>query len=112
MGFTQWLTLRKRINKAGWWIPANVVGWLLMGLVNDKSTTNAFGIVPFALIPALTTGITLWLLLGLSKGGGLNEQAIVENNNTDTEDPHRNRPGLQRHAQAGFIGVPGSMIHP
>lgn len=29
LGFPQWLVLRRHVSKAGWWIPANAVGWAL-----------------------------------------------------------------------------------
>jgi hypothetical protein len=112
LGFTQWLTVRKRINEAGWWILANVVGWILLGFVNGRSTRGGLEITAFALIPGAVTGFALWLLLGQSKRGGLNEQAIIEKQNPDAKDTDLKSPGLQRHAQADLIGVPGSMIRP
>ncbi len=27
VGFSQWLLLRRQCRRAGWWVPANVVGW-------------------------------------------------------------------------------------
>ena len=79
MGFTQWLTLRKRINKAWWWILANVVGWILLGLANGRSIRGGLEIAAFALIPAVVTGFALWLLLSQSGDGKLDEQISVKN---------------------------------
>lgn len=28
LSFAQWLALRKRVERAGWWIPANMLAWL------------------------------------------------------------------------------------
>jgi len=112
IGSTQWLVLHRRIEKASLWILANIISWTLLRLVIGKSITNTLEIAALALIPAVVTGVALWLLMRLSKGGGLSEEAIVVNRNTDTKDPHRKSPGLQRQVQAGLIDVPGPMMRP
>jgi peptidoglycan/LPS O-acetylase OafA/YrhL len=28
LSFAQWLALRKKVARAGWWIPANMLAWL------------------------------------------------------------------------------------
>lgn len=35
-GIAQWLILRHRLNRAGWWIPANAVGWLAGALLVEQ----------------------------------------------------------------------------
>jgi hypothetical protein len=29
LSFAQWLVLRKRVPRAGWWVPANILAWLV-----------------------------------------------------------------------------------
>jgi hypothetical protein len=29
LSFAQWLVLRKKVKQAGWWIPANMLAWLV-----------------------------------------------------------------------------------
>jgi hypothetical protein len=31
MGTAQWLLLRRQIRKAGWWVPATIAGWAVVG---------------------------------------------------------------------------------
>lgn len=31
LGTAQWLLLRRQIRKAGWWVPATIVGWAVVG---------------------------------------------------------------------------------
>jgi peptidoglycan/LPS O-acetylase OafA/YrhL len=28
LSFAQWLAMRKKVKRAGWWIPANMLAWL------------------------------------------------------------------------------------
>jgi hypothetical protein len=85
IGLLQWFVLRKHVTRASWWIPANVIGWILsFGSVfvmtriftsgNASSTfmeitAMALQALALALIPAIVTSITLWLLLNPTKGG-------------------------------------------
>jgi hypothetical protein len=85
IGLLQWFVLRKHVTRASWWIPANVIGWILsFGAVfvmtriftsgNASSTfmeiaAMALQALALALIPAIVTSITLWLLLNPTKRG-------------------------------------------
>ncbi len=59
IGVVQWLLLRRRLPRAGWWVGANVVGWGLLGLITGDSL-NQLGLL---LLPALVTAVMLALLM-------------------------------------------------
>ena len=61
IGFGQWLVLRRRLPRAGWWIGANVLGWGLLGLMT-KDTRDLYWF-SFGLLPACVTAATLALLM-------------------------------------------------
>jgi hypothetical protein len=64
MGLAQWWVLRQRVRHAAWWIPASVLGWLVVGwgaeVLSNEMVIPAVGIL---LVPSIATSITLWLLL-------------------------------------------------
>jgi hypothetical protein len=57
LGIAQWLVLRKHISNAMWWIPANMVGWGLVGI------SGVLGVFTTLVYPAVITGLALYLLL-------------------------------------------------
>ncbi len=63
LSFMQWLILRRRVPHAIWWIPATIAGWLAVRLVTGEGTIGPLDIVPFTVLPAIVTGITLGLLI-------------------------------------------------
>jgi hypothetical protein len=77
LGFAQWLVLRRHIDRAGWWVPANVVAWGVGVTVaiaamspmeegDPAALLVALGVVAGALmglvVSALTGGAMVWLL--------------------------------------------------
>ena len=63
IGLAQWVLLRRRLARAGWWIAANVVGWGVLGLFTPGNTLNQYGLFLIGLLPACATAITLaWLM--------------------------------------------------
>jgi len=62
IGFGQWLLLRRRLPRAGWWIGANVVGWGLVGLITGD-TMGQFWLIALGLLPACVTAAMLALLM-------------------------------------------------
>jgi len=62
IGMSQWLLLRRRLPRAGWWIGANVVGWGLLGLITGDSL-GQFGLLAMGFLPACLTAVVLALLL-------------------------------------------------
>jgi hypothetical protein len=64
IGVGQWLLLRRRLPRAGWWIVGTAVGWGLIRL----ATRDSFGpvllqLVLLGLLPACVTAVTLaWLM--------------------------------------------------
>jgi hypothetical protein len=62
VGLGQWLLLRRRLPRAGWWIVANVVGWSLLFLINGKSI-GLFELLTIGLLPASVTAVAFtWLM--------------------------------------------------
>jgi hypothetical protein len=57
LGIAQWLVLRRHLPNAGWWIPANMIGWGVVGF------TASLGVFTVLVYPAVTTGVALYLLL-------------------------------------------------
>jgi hypothetical protein len=64
LGLAQWLVLRPCLRHAAWWIPANVLGWAVVGWgaesLSNQMVVPAVGVV---LVPGIATSIALWLLL-------------------------------------------------
>lgn len=66
IGLSQWVFLRRRIPKAGWWILASILGWGLavLGSLTEVRNGSAFAqILTFSLSPAVVAGIAWWYLL-------------------------------------------------
>ena len=66
IGLSQWVFLRRRIPKAGWWILANILGWSLavLGSLTEVRNGSAFAqILTFSLSPAIVAGFAWWYLL-------------------------------------------------
>ena len=61
IGSGQWLVLRRRLPRAGWWIGANVLGWALLGLMTKDIRDQYW--YSFGLLPACATAASLALLL-------------------------------------------------
>lgn len=62
LGTAQWLVLRSHIPNTVWWIPANMVGWGLVGVSGNLGVFSAL------VYPAVATGLALYLLLKPSNG--------------------------------------------
>ena len=62
VGVGQWLLLRRRLPKAGWWIVANIVGWGVLRLVIGN-TLDQFDIVALGVLPACATAVALAFLI-------------------------------------------------
>lgn len=63
IGVGQWLLLRQRLPRAGWWIGANVVGWSILALVTNGNSMGQFGLFALGLLPACATALVLALLI-------------------------------------------------
>jgi len=67
-GLAQWLVLRQRVSRAGWWVLASVLGWgavlLIAGMVVTRATRVLVQLLITGAAPALVTGLALWWLLG------------------------------------------------
>ncbi len=62
IGACQWLLLRRRLPRAGWWIIANIVGWGLLALI-IAVPFGMFGFIALGTLPAAVTAVTLALLM-------------------------------------------------
>ena len=63
IGISQWLLLRRRLARAGWWIAANLAGWGLVGLITPGNSLGQFGLFTLGLLPACATAAMLALLM-------------------------------------------------
>jgi hypothetical protein len=63
IGVAQWLLLRQRLPRAGWWIAANLAGWGLVALITTGNTIGSYGLLILGLFPACVTAGMLALLL-------------------------------------------------
>lgn len=62
IGVGQWLLLRRRLPRAGWWIGANVVGWVLLSLITGD-TLHQFDLLAVGFLPTCVTAVMLGLLM-------------------------------------------------
>jgi hypothetical protein len=62
IGVGQWLLLRRRLPRAGWWIGANVLGWVLLGLITGD-TLHQFDLLALGFLPTCVTAAMLALLM-------------------------------------------------
>jgi hypothetical protein len=66
IGLAQWLVLRKRVPRAGWWILASVVGWALVQPITGAVFDSLLEFLAIGAVPAGVTGLVMWwLLVGL-----------------------------------------------
>jgi hypothetical protein len=67
IGVGQWLSLRRRVPRASWWIGANVVGWGLLGLITAGNSIGQFGLFTLGFVPACVTAAVLAVLMNQVK---------------------------------------------
>ena len=79
IGLAQWLVLRGRLPRAGWWILASVVGWGLVEPIKGRFIDGLLESITIGALPAAVTGLVLWWLTldwlnghgaGSREGGG------------------------------------------
>jgi hypothetical protein len=66
IGLSQWVFLRRRIPKAGWWVFASILGWGLAVLGSLTSVRNSSALAQLLtaiLSPAIVAGFAWWYLL-------------------------------------------------
>ena len=63
IGVGQWLLLRRRLPRAGWWIAANGAGWGLLALIVDGKSIDQYGLFTLGFFPASVTALMLALLM-------------------------------------------------
>jgi len=68
LGLAQWLVLKAQVSLAGWWILISGLAWGLTGLIIGSTISDAYDIWVLLLLPALVTGLGLWLLLNRLPG--------------------------------------------
>ena len=62
VGILQWLILRRVRNKAVWWIPANLIGWLVAGTLGTVIGMSLLG----ARISFPVAWVLSWAFVGLA----------------------------------------------
>lgn len=62
VGLMQWLVLRQHVPRAAWWILATIAGWMAVRLASGESLTGPQNIMHLSVLPAIATGVALWLL--------------------------------------------------
>ena len=63
IGVVQWLLLRRRLPRAGWWVAASLLGWGLLALATPGNSVGMYGLLLVGLIPACPTAAALALLM-------------------------------------------------
>jgi hypothetical protein len=64
IGVCQWLLLRRRFPRAGWWLAATLVGWGVLALIPKNNSIGQFGLFFIGFLPACATACGLAWLLG------------------------------------------------
>jgi len=62
IGLAQWLLLRRRLPRTGWWIVVNVGVWSLIALITGE-TLGLFSIMAMSLLPGCVTAVALAMLM-------------------------------------------------
>jgi len=68
LGLVQWVVLKSKVSHSGWWILFSLLGWGLTGLVVGATISDSYDFFAILLLPALVTGLGLWLLLNRLPG--------------------------------------------
>ena len=61
LGTSQWLVLRRQVQRAGWWIPATIVAWALGGLLFLTTVLLWLRLLLLVVPPAITGVVFAWL---------------------------------------------------
>lgn len=61
LGVFQWLFLRRQVTRAGWWLPASLLGWT-SGLVYYRPGVSGIGLL-YGVLAGIVTGLALYWLL-------------------------------------------------
>ena len=61
-GVLQWLVLRRQVARAGWWVLASAVGWVVGGLMAGIAAGIVGWVVAGAVYGAITGPVLVWLL--------------------------------------------------
>ena len=71
IGIGQWLLLRRRLLRSGWWVGANIVGWGLLSLLTTGNSIGQYGLIGLGFLPACVTVIILALLMNKAQSTDL-----------------------------------------
>ena len=66
IGLSQWVFLRRRIPRSGWWVLASILGWglaVLGSLTEVRNGSVLAQLLTFSLSPAIFASIAWWYLL-------------------------------------------------
>ena len=64
VGIAQWFVLRRQVSRAGWWVLASIVGFVVASTVQFAVAVSlvAASVVVGAVYGAITGGVLVWLL--------------------------------------------------
>lgn len=63
IGLFQWLLLRRRVNRAVYWILSSGIGWAVALLLTDGAISSQQEVLSFVVLPPVAGSIAWWLLL-------------------------------------------------
>jgi hypothetical protein len=72
LGVPQWLALRRYVRHAGWWVPANMLAWMLgmviifLGATNIQQDSSSISVVFIIAASVLTAGAVVGAVHGLA----------------------------------------------
>jgi hypothetical protein len=69
IGIVQWLLLRRRLPRAGWWVAANAAGWMLLTVFTAGNSIGVWGLWTLSALPACATAAMLALLMNQQGAG-------------------------------------------
>ena len=70
-GSAQWVVLRRRWRRAGWWPVVSALAGLILAIVVGTSITGPLEFLMLAVIPAATTGLLVaWLFVDVPARSG------------------------------------------
>ncbi len=97
VGLFQYWVLRQVVTKAGWWIAASAIGYSSLSLLIIQPATSILAFVFHITLPAIITGIALFLLL--------RQTELLASSPIVADVPLNTRPQIKRTQKSVWITV-------